>query len=105
MLSRGTDKEELAYQLGAHIYIDAEATNAGEELKKLGGAKVILATAPSCQAMSEGINGLGYDGTLLIVAFANEPIMVNPGLLIGGRQTIGVDSKARKRSWRRCASI
>ncbi len=44
VLSRGTDKEELAYQLGAHIYIDAEATNAGEELKKLGGAKVILAT-------------------------------------------------------------
>ena len=38
--------------------------------------------------MSEGINGLGYDGTLLIVAFANEPIMVNPGLLIGGRRTI-----------------
>ena len=38
-LSRGKDKEELAYQLGAHVYIDTETANPGDELRKLGGAK------------------------------------------------------------------
>ena len=59
VLSRGTDKEELAYQLGAHIYIDAEATNAGEELKKLGGAKVILGNSSELSSNERGNKWLG----------------------------------------------
>ena len=87
-LSRGTDKEELAYSLGAHIYIDTESSNPAKELQKLGGARIILATAPSSKAISDVIDGLGFDGELIIVAAQGEPIHVFPGQLLGGRRSI-----------------
>lgn len=87
-LSRGTAKEELAYQLGAHIYIDTEATDAAEELRKLGGARVILAAAPNSEAIASVVNGLGFDGSLIIVAWLSEPIQIIPGVLLGGRRSI-----------------
>ena len=61
-------KEALAYQLGTHIYIDAGVTDAVAELKKLGGARVVLATAPNSNAIFGLINGLGPDGQMIIVA-------------------------------------
>jgi len=88
VLSRGRDKEELAYKLGAHVYIDTESLNPADELKKLGGARVILATAPSGKAISEVINGLGFDGQLIVVAGQGEPIQVSPGQLLHGRRSI-----------------
>jgi D-arabinose 1-dehydrogenase-like Zn-dependent alcohol dehydrogenase len=87
-ISNGRDKEELAAKLGAHRYLDASAVNAAEELKKLGGAKVILATAPSGSAMTSVLGGLGVDGTLLVVGAAHEPISVPEVLLIGGRRSV-----------------
>jgi len=87
-LSRGTDKEELAYSLGAHIYIDTESSNPAKELQKLGGARIILATAPSSKAISDVVDGLGFDGELIIVAAQGEPIHVFPGQLLGGRRSI-----------------
>jgi D-arabinose 1-dehydrogenase-like Zn-dependent alcohol dehydrogenase len=62
-VGRGSENAALAKQLGARVYIDSKATDAAEELQKLGGAKVILATAPSSKAMSELINGLGPNGS------------------------------------------
>src|SRR6185503_16752127 len=58
-IGRGPENAELAKKLGAHVYIDSKVTNAAQELQKLGGAKVILATAPSGKAMSELVDGLG----------------------------------------------
>ncbi|HYA61146.1 MAG TPA: alcohol dehydrogenase [Candidatus Acidoferrum sp.] len=87
-LSRGTDKEELAYSLGAHIYIDTESSNPAKELQKLGGARIILATAPSSKAISDVVDGLGFDGELIIVAAQGEPIHVFPGQLLGERRSI-----------------
>ena len=58
-ISRGKDSEPLAKKLGAHTYIDSSATDAVAELQKLGGAQVILATAPSGKAMSDLLPGLG----------------------------------------------
>ena len=87
-ISRGKDKEALAYQLGAHNYIDAEATDAAAELKKLGGARVILATAPNSKAISALINGLAPDGQLIIVAWQNEPMQISPWQLLGGRRSV-----------------
>src|SRR5689334_543728 len=52
-IGRGPENAALAKKLGAHVYIDSKATNAAEELQKLGGASVILATAPDSKAMSE----------------------------------------------------
>src|ERR1700729_3226237 len=61
-IGRGSENAALATRLGAGIYIDSQSTNAAQELQKLGGAKVILATAPSSKAMSELIDGLGPNG-------------------------------------------
>ena len=87
-LSRGTDKKQLAMGLGAKHYIDTEAKDAAEELQKLGGAKVILATAPNSEAITSVIDGLGTDGTLLVVAATADPIQVSPFQLIMGRKSI-----------------
>jgi D-arabinose 1-dehydrogenase-like Zn-dependent alcohol dehydrogenase len=87
-ISRGEDKKKLAYTLGAHAYIDAGSANAAEELKKLGGAKVIIATAPSSKAISELINGLGLDGQMIIVAAPRDPMQIHPGQLLQGRRSI-----------------
>jgi D-arabinose 1-dehydrogenase-like Zn-dependent alcohol dehydrogenase len=66
-VGRGSESAALAKKLGASMYIDNKATNAAQELQKLGGAKVILATAPSSKAMSEVFDGLGPNGELIVV--------------------------------------
>ena len=80
-IARGGDKRSLATRLGAHEYVDAGAGDAAKQLAALGGAKVVLATAPSGRAIEEMIGGLGVGGQLLVVAAAPEPISV-PSLAI-----------------------
>jgi D-arabinose 1-dehydrogenase-like Zn-dependent alcohol dehydrogenase len=87
-IGRGLGNAALAKKLGAHVYIDSKATNAAAELQKLGGAQVILATAPSSKAMSEVIDGLGPNGKLMVIGAAFEPIEVTPLQLISGSRTI-----------------
>ena len=86
-IARGTDKAAFASQLGAHHYIDSESQDPAEELKKLGGAKVILATATSAEAMQACIGGLGPRGTFLIVG-AVPKLEVPPLQMIGGNQSV-----------------
>src|ERR1700731_2733575 len=81
-------KRETCQKMGAAEYIDSKATNAAPELKKMGGARVILATAPSSKAMSELVDGLGPNGTLVVVGAAMDPIEVTPIQLIMGRRGI-----------------
>ena len=76
-IARGKDKEPLARQLGASVYIDSQAQDPAAELHKLGGAKVILATATSGEAMSAVQGGLAVNGTLLVVGAA-ESMQVSP---------------------------
>ena len=87
-IGRGAGNAPLAMKLGASVYIDSQATNAAEELQKLGGAQVILATAPSSKAMSELVDGLGPNGKLMVVGVAFDPIEVTPAQLIIGSRTI-----------------
>jgi D-arabinose 1-dehydrogenase-like Zn-dependent alcohol dehydrogenase len=87
-INRGNDKETLARQLGAHHYIDSTATDASAELQKLGGARVILATAPNAQAISPLVDGLAPDGVLLVPAAPAEPLMINVMPLIMGRRSV-----------------
>ena len=87
-ISRGKEKEALAYQLGASYYIDADSTDAAAELKKLGGARLVLATAPNSKAICALINGLSPDGQVLIVAWQNEPMQISPWQLLGGRRSV-----------------
>jgi D-arabinose 1-dehydrogenase-like Zn-dependent alcohol dehydrogenase len=87
-LSRGSGNAAMAKKLGAHFYIDTAATNPAQELQKLGGARVILATAPSGKAMTPLIDGLGADGRLMVLGAGPEPIEVMPYQLIGRRKSI-----------------
>jgi D-arabinose 1-dehydrogenase-like Zn-dependent alcohol dehydrogenase len=87
-LGRGKDMEPLAKKLGAHHYIDSSAVDAVAELQKLGGARVILGTAPSAQAISDVVGGLGINGNLLIPAAPNDPLTVGMFPLILGRRQV-----------------
>jgi D-arabinose 1-dehydrogenase-like Zn-dependent alcohol dehydrogenase len=91
-IARGKDKEPLARKLGASVYIDNQAQDPAAELLKLGGARVILATATSGEAMSAVQGGLAVNGTLLIVGAA-ESMQVSPmALLLGCRSIKGWNS-------------
>jgi D-arabinose 1-dehydrogenase-like Zn-dependent alcohol dehydrogenase len=86
-IARGKDKEPLARKLGASSYIDSQAEDPAAKLLEMGGAKVILATATSGEAMAAVQGGLAVNGTLLIVGAA--PTMeISPLLLLGGRRSI-----------------
>ncbi|HHT0591979.1 TPA: alcohol dehydrogenase [Legionella anisa] len=87
-LSSGADKEALAKKLGAHVYLNSDDHDVVLELQKLGGARVILATAPSGKSISPLINGLGNEGELLIVGASHDPIEVISTQLIGNKRSI-----------------
>lgn len=86
-IGRGKEARDLALRLGAHLYFSSEDKPA-EQLQKLGGAKAILSTAPSGKAMSEMIDGLSANGTLMVVGASTDPIEVSPVQLIRGMRTI-----------------
>jgi D-arabinose 1-dehydrogenase-like Zn-dependent alcohol dehydrogenase len=88
-LSRGADKEELARSLGAHVYVDTSKTTAAEGLKKLGGADVVLATAPHADAIATTVDGLKPRGKLLVVAAPFEPLAVSAMALLSGKSVAG----------------
>ena len=85
---RTGEEEELVKKLGAREYVDNRSQNAVQELNKLGGAKVILATVPSGKAMSEILGGLAVNGKLIVIGASNENIEGNPLFMIPGRRSI-----------------
>jgi D-arabinose 1-dehydrogenase-like Zn-dependent alcohol dehydrogenase len=87
-VGRGSESAALAKKLGASVYIDNKVTNPAEELQKLGGAQVILGTAPSSKAMSELFDGLAPNGKLIVVGVAADPLEVTPIQLVNGSRTI-----------------
>ena len=89
VLSHSKEKEELAYKLGAHVYIDTNTTDAAKELKKMGGAQAIICFAPNAKAISALLYGLKHDGKLVIVTAVGEPIQINGNLLFGGASVGG----------------
>jgi D-arabinose 1-dehydrogenase-like Zn-dependent alcohol dehydrogenase len=87
-IGRGPENAQLAKKLGASRYLDSQALNAAEELTKMGGARVILTTAPNAKSVSSLINGLGKNGTMMVVGTTPEPIEVSPIQLVQGRRSI-----------------
>jgi D-arabinose 1-dehydrogenase-like Zn-dependent alcohol dehydrogenase len=89
-IARGMDKEPLARQLGAFVYIDSNKQDPSAELQKLGGAKAVVATVTSGAAMSAALGGLGVNGKLIILGAAAEPLQVaGIPLLLGRRSIVG----------------
>jgi D-arabinose 1-dehydrogenase-like Zn-dependent alcohol dehydrogenase len=87
-IGRGPENGALAKKLGAFAYVDSKATKVADELKKLGGIKVLLATAPNAKAMAETIDGLAVGGKLLVVGAPFEPMEVSVLSLILARRGI-----------------
>jgi alcohol dehydrogenase/propanol-preferring alcohol dehydrogenase len=87
-VARGKDKEALARQLGAEHYVDSETQDPAQELTRLGGASVVLATVTSGKAMTAAMGGLAIDGKFVVLGAAHEPLEVSPFLLIGGRRSV-----------------
>ena len=87
-IARGADKEPLARQLGAHHYIDSQAGDLSAALQKLGGAKIVLATATSADAMGAAIGGLSIDGRLIVLGADFKPMPLVTAALIGRRTGI-----------------
>ncbi len=87
-IGRGSENAALAKKLGASVYIDSKSTNAAEALQELGGAQVILATAPSSKSMTELIDGLAPNGKLMVIGVTTDPIEVTPIQLINGSKSI-----------------
>jgi D-arabinose 1-dehydrogenase-like Zn-dependent alcohol dehydrogenase len=87
-IGRGEDKKSLAEKLGAHLYLDYAAVDAAAELKKLGGARLILATAPDAKAISAMAGGLGSNGELLVVGVPHDPISINVMQIVGEKQRV-----------------
>ncbi|WP_041449442.1 alcohol dehydrogenase [Anaeromyxobacter sp. Fw109-5] len=88
-LSRGVDKRALALELGAHEYVDTQEVDAAEGLRRLGGADLVLATAPNSAAIASTVNGLKARGKLLIVAASFEPLQLSALSLLSGKTIAG----------------
>jgi D-arabinose 1-dehydrogenase-like Zn-dependent alcohol dehydrogenase len=87
-IARGQDKGPLAKQLGAHVYIDSTTQDPAAELKKLGGANVILSTLTSAKALEWAMDGLALAGKLIVVGAPDGPVVVSPFPLLLGRRTV-----------------
>jgi len=87
-VGRGPENAALAKKLGAAAYIDSKATKPAEELQKMGGAQVILATAPNARAMAEMVGGLKTGGRLVTIGVPSEPLEVPLAPLIMGKRNI-----------------
>jgi D-arabinose 1-dehydrogenase-like Zn-dependent alcohol dehydrogenase len=89
-IGRGRDKEKLAKDLGANVYIDTSADNPATVLKRMGGARAILTTATSGDAMGPLVSGLAVRGKLIVVGVPQDPIQLNAfPLVFGGRSVYG----------------
>src|ERR1700720_3809160 len=89
-IGRGREKEKLAKDLGAHVYVDTAVDDVAAELQRMGGARAILATATSGNAMGPLVSGLGVRGKLIVVGVPQDEIKLNAfPLVFGGRSIYG----------------
>ena len=87
-IGRGADKESLTRKLGAHEYVNNSTGSAAAVLQKLGGARVILATAPDSKSISALVDGLGPNGKLVAIGASPEPLSISPNQILGQRLAI-----------------
>jgi NADPH2:quinone reductase len=87
-LSRSPDKADLARELGADHFVDASEEDPAKRLRALGGADVILGTAPSSDAIESILGGIGTDGSVVLVGVPGEPVEANVQNLVATRGSV-----------------
>jgi NADPH2:quinone reductase len=98
-LSRSPDKRDLALSLGADHFVDASGTDAAEALASMGGARVVLVTAPSADAISGVVGGIGRNGEVIAVGVPHDPVPVNVGHLVGNRASVSGWASGHAKDW------
>jgi NADPH2:quinone reductase len=98
-LSRSPDKRDLARSLGADHFVDTSGTDAAEALGSMGGARVVLATAPSADAISDVVGGVGRNGEVIAVGVPHEPAPVKVGHLVGNRASVAGWASGHAKDW------
>jgi D-arabinose 1-dehydrogenase-like Zn-dependent alcohol dehydrogenase len=88
-VSGSDSKRALAAELGAHEYVDGSKEDPAAALQKLGGADLVLATAPDSELIGAMLGGLSSRGQLLIVAAAATAMEVTPLHLLSGKRIQG----------------
>lgn len=88
VLSRGNEKEDLARRLGAHHFVDTASKDAAKELTRLGGAKLVVCTAPNSKAIASLAQGLAQGGEMIIITFVDETLQLSPAVLMRGSRTV-----------------
>ena len=88
-ISRGADKEALARAARRPRVHRHGGNGRGEGLQKLGGADLVLATAPHSGAIASTVDGLKPRGKLLIVAAPLEPLQISALALLSGKSIAG----------------
>lgn len=87
-IARGEEKGLLAKELGAHHYVDSTTSDVAQELNRLGGAQVVLATVTVPDAMTPALGGLKPRGQLVVVGASADPLQVPPFALIPGSTAV-----------------
>jgi D-arabinose 1-dehydrogenase-like Zn-dependent alcohol dehydrogenase len=87
-IARGAEKESFAHELGAHHYIDSTTSDVAAELKRVGGANVVLATVTDADAMSATIPGLASRGRLVVAGVPHQPLAVSAADLVMGSSAV-----------------
>ena len=87
-IARGAEKAKFAHQLGAAHYIDSTSEDVSAALRKLGGAKTILATVTDAGAMNAALGGLGHEGRFVVLGAPGGPLRVNVLPMLMARQAI-----------------
>lgn len=98
-LSGSPEKETLALDLGADHFVDATTTDVGEALQSLGGADLVLATAPAAEVTATAVDGIGRNGSVVVVANPGEAVPVHPGALIATRGSVSGWSSGHAADW------
>ncbi|GAB6860707.1 alcohol dehydrogenase [Haloplanus litoreus] len=87
-VSRSPEKRDLALELGADHFVNASGTDPAEALQELGGARVVLSTAPSADAIESVLGGIGTDGEVVVVGIPGEPVPTDVQHLVGTRGAV-----------------
>jgi propanol-preferring alcohol dehydrogenase len=87
-IGRGGEKEKLAKDLGAQVYIDTAVGDAAALLQSMGGARAVLATAPSGDSMGSLVSGLAVRGKLIVLGVPRDQIHLNASPLVFGSRSV-----------------
>ena len=87
-ISTSDNKKDMSMKLGCEYFINYSKEDVSKELLKLGGAKVILLTAPDEKIVNKLIDGLAFEGRLIIVAGMTNKVEIDFHNMLMARKSI-----------------